>query len=100
MKHVVKADGSVELVPPSPEDVAQQAIDEAEHQARFARRRNEMDRHASYRSNAGRVAMLDRLRTSTPAQIDSWVDDNVGNIAQARAVLKDILKVIALDLRD
>lgn len=59
----------------------------------------EKARVASIKADAGRVDLLDRLRTAAPAQIDAWIDSNVTTIAAARAVLKAIIKVIALDAR-
>lgn len=46
-----------------------------------------------------RVALLARLRTATPAQIDTYVQANVTNLAQARDMLGTILKLLALDAR-
>lgn len=43
--------------------------------------------------------LADRLKTATPAQIDTWVDNNMNNIAQARTVMKALLKVLAYALR-
>jgi hypothetical protein len=56
-------------------------------------------RTKSFRDDAGRIDLLTRLRTATPAQIDTWVENNVTTLAQARAVFKAIIKVIALDAR-
>jgi hypothetical protein len=59
----------------------------------------EAARAETFRADSGRVDLLQRLRTATPAQIDTWVDTNVTSIATARTVLKAIIKVIALDAR-
>lgn len=59
----------------------------------------EANRAASFRADAGRVDLLSRLKTATPAQIDTWVDNNVTTLAGAKTVFKAILKVIALDIR-
>ena len=42
--------------------------------------------------------LIQRLKAATPAQIDSWVDTNVTNLADARTVLKAIVKVMATQL--
>lgn len=60
----------------------------------------ENQRVASYRSDTSRIDLLQRLRSATPAQIETWVDTNASNLAQARNILKAIIKVIALDTRD
>jgi NADP-dependent 3-hydroxy acid dehydrogenase YdfG len=52
------------------------------------------------RADAGRASLLDRLTKATPTQIDAYVDANVTTLAQARAMFKTILKLIALDARD
>lgn len=59
----------------------------------------ESARVAAIRSDAGRADMLARLQSATPAQIDTWLTNNVTNLAQARTVLGIILKLIALDAR-
>ena len=56
-------------------------------------------RAATFRADASRQDMLTRLRTATPAQIDSYIDANVATLAQARTFLKALAKVIALDAR-
>lgn len=56
-------------------------------------------RKATVRSDAGRADLLTRLQAATPGQIDTWVDNNVTNLAQVRTVLKALLKLIALDDR-
>lgn len=43
--------------------------------------------------------LANRLKTATPAQIDTWVDNNMNNLAQARTVMKALLKVLAYALR-
>jgi hypothetical protein len=56
-------------------------------------------REVSFVDSSDRSDLMNRLRTATPAQIDTWIDNNVTSIAAARAVFKAILKVIALDIR-
>jgi len=51
-------------------------------------------RLASYDQDAGQLDLLNRLRTATPAQIDTWLTNNVTNLAQARAVLGHIIKLL------
>lgn len=38
--------------------------------------------------------LLNRLRTATPAQIDSWLQTNVTTLAQARTVLGALVKML------
>lgn len=59
----------------------------------------EADRVAAYQVDASRGDLLTRLKSATPAQIDSYVESNVTTLPQARTLFKAILKVIALDLR-
>lgn len=56
-------------------------------------------RIASVRSDAGRIDLLARLRAATPQQIDTYIDNNVTTLPQARTLFKAILKLIALDAR-
>lgn len=59
----------------------------------------ELVREQSFVADASRVDLLTRLKTSTPAQIDTWLTNNVTNLAQARTILGAIIKTIALDAR-
>ena len=59
----------------------------------------EASRVAAFRGDTSRADLVDRLKTASPSQVDTWVDNNVTNLAGARAVLKAILKTIALDQR-
>lgn len=56
-------------------------------------------RIAVMKADVSREALLDRLRTATPAQIDTYVAANVTTLAQARDMMGTILKLIALDAR-
>jgi hypothetical protein len=40
--------------------------------------------------------MMNRLRTATATDIDNYLTTNVTTLAQARVVLGDIVKVLAL----
>lgn len=48
----------------------------------------------AHKADAGQQDLMNRLRTATPAQIDTWLLNNVTNLAQARTVLGHILKFI------
>ena len=52
-------------------------------------------RRASFDADATRADLLTRLRAATPAQISTYVDNNVANLAEARALFKKILLVLA-----
>lgn len=60
---------------------------------------SEASRQAAIKNNARRVALLQKLKTSTDAQIDTYVQQNVTTLAQAQTAIADILKLIALDAR-
>jgi hypothetical protein len=60
---------------------------------------NEVARQGTFASDADRIDMLNRLKTATAAQIRTYVDNNVTNVAGAREMLKRILILIALDAR-
>lgn len=57
-------------------------------------------RIATIKSDSTRLDLLNRLRTASASQIDTWLTNNVTNLAQARTVLGAIIKVIAIDQRD
>lgn len=59
----------------------------------------EIARQTDIRSASDRSVLLNQLRIANAAQINTWVDNNVTSLADARTVLKAILKVIALDAR-
>lgn len=46
-------------------------------------------------ADATRADLLAKLRTMTPAQISTYVDNNTANLVEIRAVLKRILLVLA-----
>lgn len=52
-------------------------------------------RRATMDAEADQSDLLQRLRTATPAQIDTWLTNNVTNLAQARTVLGAIVKYLA-----
>lgn len=84
-----------------PQMVSYTAQEEADADAAEAISGVEAARVAGIRANASRADLLNRLRTATDAQIDTWLGNNVTNLAQARAVLGAIIKVIALlDVRE
>lgn len=56
-------------------------------------------RQQSFRDDVQRAAMLNRLKTATSAQIDTYVQNNVTNLAQAQVAIGIILKLIANDGR-
>lgn len=43
----------------------------------------------------GQDTVLQFLRTHTPAEVEAYVEANVNNLAQAKAVLKVLAKVVA-----
>jgi len=45
-------------------------------------------------------AAVQALRTRTPAQCDAWLDQNVTDLASARAVLKILARILALLARE
>lgn len=57
------------------------------------------DQDTRDRLDTERDAVLAALKTARPAQIDAWLDANVNNLADARRVLKMLVKVAALLVR-
>lgn len=55
----------------------------------------EQVRYTTLQADTNRQDLVSRLQTSTPAQIQSYLDANVTNVAGAKAVLYRILLVLA-----
>lgn len=53
------------------------------------------DRLAEFAKDADCIDIRQRLKNATPAQIDTWLANNVTNIASARKVLGAIIKHLA-----
>lgn len=51
------------------------------------------------RADAERAELLNRLKTATPAQIRTYVNNNVTDLASAKLMMARILVLIALDAR-
>ena len=71
------------------------AIDDAEYVAAEAARQAEEQRTTAFKADAIRQDMITRLTSATPAQISTFVDNNVTDLAGARTMLKRILLVLA-----
>lgn len=52
-------------------------------------------RKAAFDADATRADLLSRLALASPAQISSYVDANMTNLAEARALVKKMLLVMA-----
>jgi hypothetical protein len=65
-----------------------------------AAKQAEYERLESIRVDAQRLALIDRLRTATPAEIEQYVDANVNSLADAKSLFKRVLKVLALLARE
>lgn len=70
-----------------------------EESTAYQKQQAEETRRTTYLSDPDRIDVLNRLRTATAAQIRTYVDNNVTNVAGAREMLKRILILIALDAR-
>ena len=53
-----------------------------------------MVRINSFLQRADYIDLINRVRTSSPAEIDTWLTNNVTTLAQARAVLGAIIVLI------
>lgn len=70
----------------------------AEQEAVATAQQAETDRMIGLRADAELQDMLARLAVATPAQINTYVDNNVTNIATARTLFKRILLILATTL--
>jgi hypothetical protein len=82
------------LVPMTPEEIAAREADEAAQIAGAAARAAERARKRALAEDPETIDLLMRLRTASPAQIDTWLTNNVTNLTEARTVLGMILKLI------
>ena len=55
----------------------------------------ENTRITSFKNDSAQTDLMDRLKTATPNQIDTWLNNNVTSMAQARNVLGAIIKLLA-----
>lgn len=55
----------------------------------------EATRERAFLSDADRQEMIDRLTTATPAQIKTYVNNNVTNLAGAKTLLAQLMLVLA-----
>lgn len=53
----------------------------------------------TFKADAGRAALVAKLKTATPAQIDTYFATRT-TVAQLKADIVDIVKVLALEIRD
>ncbi len=99
-KLVVGADGVATTVPLSDADLAQQTIDDANFSSASVAAAEEKTRTDTFRTDADRVDVLNRLKTATAAQIRQYVNNNVTDLASAKLMLARILILISLDARN
>jgi hypothetical protein len=55
-------------------------------------------RKAAIKAEANVIDMADRIKNATGAQIDTWFQNNVTTLAQARVVLATLTKILATRL--
>jgi hypothetical protein len=82
------------LVPMTPEEIAPREADDAAQIAGASARAAERARKRALAEDPETIDLLMRLRTASPAQIDTWLTNNVTNLTEARTVLGMILKLI------
>lgn len=56
-------------------------------------------RPAAFKADSGRAALVAKIKTATPAQIDTYFATRT-TVAQLKADIVDIVKVLALEIRD
>ena len=95
-KCVVGGDGTTAAVDLTTTEVIQRSSEATAFNAEQVVIATENTRLSTFTTDADYTDLLDRLKTATAAQIDTWIDANVSNITQARAVFKKIIKVMAL----
>lgn len=97
-KTVITPAGSAQVQLTPAEETARDA-EEAAANAATAAASAEAARVASIRADAGYTNLLDAIKAATPAQIDTYLDNNVTDLASARAVLKRMAKLLAVVIK-
>lgn len=87
-------------VPLTDAEIAQRQAEEAAWLVRKAASDAEAARCAAIKTDPLRVDLLQRIKTATNAQISTYVDSNVTDLASAKTLFKKILLLIALDQRN
>lgn len=59
----------------------------------------EQVRDDEFKALPDRQAVLDKLQNATPQQISDWVDASVTNVAGARAMFKQLIFILATNVR-
>jgi hypothetical protein len=83
--------GGVYTPPPPPVLTPQQVADAAARAARAAR-------NSGFLAETSTADLAQQLKTATSAQIDTWIDNHVANLVDARNVLKLIVKILATQI--
>jgi hypothetical protein len=107
MKHVINIlDGTTTEQPLTQAELDQKAIDEQAAADALVIEQAEETRIGTFSSDVDAADLLNRLKTVSATQIDTYVDNNVSfsNVAQAQATLRAItkrqLKIMALLARN
>jgi hypothetical protein len=85
-------------VPLTAGELAQRTLDQQAHEANQAARTAEKARTDDIADDPDVIALADKLKHATAAEIDTWVNNNVTDLASARNTLKAIIKLLAYTL--
>lgn len=88
--------GSQETVPYTVEEEAQADLDKAADDAAQIPIVAATQRKATFKSDANYQTMLAQLKQATPAQVQTYITNNVTDLASARAMLVKFALVLAL----
>lgn len=92
--------GETVYLPLSPAEETQRVADAAAFTPVLAAVESDRSRNVSFKQDASRIDWVDRLRNATPQQIETYITNNVTNLAQARTVLIGLAKVLAIVVKE
>lgn len=87
-------DGIIGYLPLTEDELLQRQTDEQKHQQRKLAGATERDRLNTFSESLDFIDLQNRLKTATASQVNTWVDNNVTSLAEARTVLKAIIKLL------
>ena len=99
IKQIIGADGSIQIVPLTPDEEAQALLDASNAATMQATLDAATARKATFLSDTDYQDLLNRLASATPAQIKNYVANNVTDLASAKMLMTKILLLISLIAR-
>lgn len=104
-RKAVLIDGVLTYVDLTPEEQAQRDADNAQAATEATAEQTKLAREATFKNDATRADILDKLMNATLAQIDTYVDSAIASTNtttlrnECRALFKKVIKVLVLNVQ-